>query len=468
MRIPIAFFCLFLSISTAVGQEKYKVVYDYNSENIVYYKLNKNNQVVDTLPKPRIKRNSLVEISVKNVNPFAVNLQTNVKEELIHESGQGFNFSSLLGGINAFADDQLQLNISNLPESNLFSDKSASRGGNITGNFTKLNDLSTNVAALKNTMVSNLLNPNMSKEEIMSNLMEIAAVQEDVRVTDPNENFYLYLSNLEKIVESDKQMIMANVNEMAKDLDSPETTDVVLSRGDLEERNTAFRDLQKLINSLDESTSRTKANLDKIKELYALLEASSFEQTYDYLIEADKVNIELKFVQSDFSEAADVDNSKSTIKTRNIKLFSKGGFKINTGVALTLNNFESKSNDFYISEDGVIGADPNDFFVPNLSTMINFYPVAGENFNVGGSFGLSIPISSDVGGMSFLLGPSLFLGNKSRLSISGGLAYGPVSELTNGLSVGDTTALRDLENFTRTVYDFGYFFGISFSLFDIK
>jgi len=308
----------------------------------------------------------------------------------------------------------------------------------------------------------------LDKEAILENIKLIANEQEDARSTDPNKNFYLYLSNLEKIVESDKQNILANFDEMSKEIESADANATPISRGDLTERNNTFQNLQKLINSLNESTSRTKENLDKIKELYALLEASSFEQTYDYLIEADKVNIELKFVQSDFSEAVDVDNTKSTIKTRNIKLFSKGGFKINTGVAFTLNNFESNSNDFYISQDGVIGADKNDFYVPNLSTMINFYPVMGESFNIGGSFGLSIPISSDIGGVSFLLGPSIFLGNKSRLSISGGMAYGPVTELTNGLEVGDTTDLRDLENFTRTIYDFGYYFGISFSLFDIN
>ncbi|HLW50111.1 MAG TPA: hypothetical protein VKZ78_04000, partial [Sphingobacteriaceae bacterium] len=105
---------------------------------------------------------------------------------------------------------------------------------------------------------------------------------------------------------------------------------------------------------------------------------------------------------------------------------------------------------------------------PNLSTMINFYPMMSESFNVGGSFGLAIPISDKVGGINFLLGPSIFMGNKNRLSLSGGVAYGPVNRLTNGIKPGDTTELRSLENFTKTVYDFGYFFGVSFSLFDIK
>ena len=102
--------------------------------------------------------------------------------------------------------------------------------------------------------------------------------------------------------------------------------------------------------------------------------------------------------------------------------------------------------------------------------MINFYPFMGDNFNVGGSFGLSIPISGDenISGINFLLGPSLFFGNKSRLSVSGGLAYGPVKRLTNGLSVGDTTSFGSVDNFTKNVYDFGYYFGVSFSLFDIN
>jgi hypothetical protein len=243
-----------------------------------------------------------------------------------------------------------------------------------------------------------------------------------------------------------------------------------MSRGALVERNYLISDLQNLLSSLDQSSFQTVNDLKKIQSLYSMLEASSFERTYDYLLEADKVNIELKFVQSDFAQKGSGSDNSGVLKTRNIKLYSKGGFKVNTGVALTLNNFGSKSQDFYIAEDGTIGADQNDYFTPNLSTMINFYPYTGENFNIGGSFGLSIPISGDnnVKGINFLLGPSLHFGSSSRLSVSGGLAYGPVRKLTNGLQVGDQTTFGSVDNFTKDVYDFGYFFGISFSLFDIN
>ncbi|MCB0439613.1 MAG: hypothetical protein KDD20_12810, partial [Mangrovimonas sp.] len=64
--------------------------------------------------------------------------------------------------------------------------------------------------------------------------------------------------------------------------------------------------------------------------------------------------------------------------------------------------------------------------------------------------------------------PSFFIGSKNRLAFSGGVAYGPVNKLTNGLEVGEQTEIFDIDNYTKSVYDFGYYFGISFSLFDIK
>ncbi|WP_406685478.1 hypothetical protein N1F78_07105 [Seonamhaeicola sp. MEBiC1930] len=470
MKSIFSLFVILLLLPLSVtSQDKYKVVYDYTTENISYYKLDKSYKVVDTLENPKIKRSSLVEIQLKNVNPFAVDVETEVKEEEIHQAGGGFNFSSLLGGINTFSSDNLNLNVANLPAGEAF--RANSRGSGITNGFSDLNEKTTNVAALKTTIMSNLLNPNLSKEDIVENVIETAGLQQDARLPDPNENFYVFLTQLEKIVQEDKAELQTDINSMSKEIDQETNNgEEALTRGELIERNYLISDLQSLMTSLNNSTIQTVEDLKKIKSLYTMLEASDFSRTYDYQIEADKVNIEVKFVQSLFAQNANSANIGSTLKTRNIKLYSKGGFKINTGVALTLNNFGSKSKDYFVDENGVIGADDNDYFTPNLSTMINFYPYTGENFNIGGSFGLSIPISGDsnIKGVNFLLGPSLHFGSKSRLSISGGLAYGPVTKLTNGLKVGDTTTFGGVDNFTKDVYDFGYFFGISFSLFDLN
>lgn len=456
-------------ITTA--QERYRITYDYTTEKVNYLLLDKNSNVVDTLSNPKLKRNSLVELKLKNVNPFAVRVQTDVKEENLIASGQGFNFSSLLGGINSFTGNQIDLNTSALPDTNVFKSEAGTRGSAAaTSNFEDLNNTITNVSALKTTFLSNLLNPNLDKETIMNNLVETADAEQDVRLPSAKDNFYVYLSKVEKSIKDSRSQLESNINTMSNSIDREIDNNTDLTRGELVSRNIAIADLQRLMTNLNQSTNQSLQNLDELRSLYTVLEASNFEQTYDYELSADKVNIELKFVQSEFSNSIDNDNEPTTLKTRNITMLSKGGFKINTSIAMTLNNFGSKSKDYFIDENSVIGADENDFFVPNLSTMINFYPFMGENFNIGGSFGLSIPISGNdnVNGINFLFGPSMFFGSKSRLSLSGGVAYGPVQKLTNGLEVGDSTSFGSVDNFTKNVYDFGYYFGISFSLFDLN
>ncbi|CAM3743025.1 hypothetical protein [Flavobacterium saliperosum] len=460
-----------------MAQEKYRIQYDYKTDNFEYFKLDKSYEVIDTLNNPRFKRNSLIEIKLLNVNPFAINIKTDIQEEEIHATGSGgYNFSNLLGGISSMTDGNLKLNVTKLPDNiddqyvnkEIFGE-TTSRSTAIENKFSQLNALSSNVDALKRTLLANLTNPNLDKATILNNIRKVAAIQTDIRIADPNENFHVYISSLKKIVNEDSNSIVFNVNELKNELaiksDNEKST---LSLGELRGQNTTYSYLESLLVKLEESSNWTTENLNKIEALYTSLEASSFEQTYDYEITADKVNLELKFVQSEFANELDDDVSTTTIKTRHVKLFSKGGFKINTSIALTLNNFKSKSYDYFIDENGIIGSEKNDYFTPNLSTLINFYPVISENFNLGGSFGVSIPIAEGISGINYLFGPSLILGNKSRLALSGGLAFGPVRKLTNGLQVGDSTTLNDVNSFTKNVYDFGFYFGVSFNVFNLK
>lgn len=466
-------FSLFTSLM--YSQEHYRVQYNYKTDVFTYFKLDKSNKIVDTLENPKFKRNSLIEIKLLNVNPFAVKIKTDVKEEEIHStSGEGFTFSNLLGGITSVSGSDLKLNVANLPSNNkLFQQATASRGENISNAFTQLNALSMNVDAIKKTLTADLSNPNRDKETILANLKKVASLQEDARIADPNQNFHVYISSLKKIVAEDAASLTFKISDIKSEMDQMVSENKMVTRGELIGQNNSYSSMEKLIASLKESSNWTTENLKKIEELYTALEASSFEQTYDYEITADKVNLELRFIQNDFANKLDdtIDNQEAataTLKTRHVKLRAKGGFKINTSIAFTLNNFKSKSYDYFIDQDGVIGAEANNYFTPNLSTMINFYPVLGENINLGGSFGVSIPISDSINGINYLFGPSLILGNQSRIALSGGLAYGPVKKLTNGLNVGDTTLFNDVSSFTKNVYEFGFYFGISFNVFNVK
>ncbi|GAG89984.1 unnamed protein product, partial [marine sediment metagenome] len=209
-KITILAFCISM---LSFAQERYRVLYDYETEKVSYLQLDKNNKVTDTLEKPKIKRNSLVELKLKNINPFAIDVQTDVKEEELHQGGDGFNFSSLLGGINSFSSSDMGLNVQNLPASDLFT-KSSSRGPGISSGFSNLNDMSSNVSALKTTMMANLLNPNLSKEDILENVLTTASLQSSVHLPDPNDNFYVFISQLEKLVQENKANLASDITAM--------------------------------------------------------------------------------------------------------------------------------------------------------------------------------------------------------------------------------------------------------------
>ena len=465
MKKTFGLLLLLVSLQT-FAQERYRVEFDYATENISYYHLNKNNRIDDTLAKPKFKRNGLIEIKLKNVNPFAVDVVTKLKEEDIHNSSKDFNFSSLLGSLGGLSNTGLTGLSPNLV---LGDGDEESRGNilksdvsNVSAYLKDFNHDVIEVAALKNKLAADLTNPNITKAEIEKNVERF--IKKRVEAEDRDDNLTEYLGKrLNKIV-SEKKIIESNINK-------PGAMGSV-SRGALSENKSNqvdYDQIQKTLQALSRSLSETKSNINQIQNLYNMLAASSFEKTFDYQLEADKADFEMKFVQSALSADVDNDNERNTLKTRNIKMFAKGGFKINSSIGLTLNSFGNKSLDYYIDPDtNVIRADTNNYFTPNLATMINFYPVIGENFNLGGMFGLSIPITGDLRGVNILFGPSLFLGSRNRLSISGGVVYGPVKKLIKGQELNKETTQTDLTTFTKNVYTTGYFLGISFSIFDLN
>lgn len=437
-----ALILLLLSSIILTAQEKYKATYDYQTDQLLYFTLNNKNQVIDTIDNAKLKRGSVLMVEVKNVNPFALKIETTVEEEKLHESSGSFGFGNLLGSIQNITGGGLQLNTPDLPVSDIAGLASNARGGSMVDDLTKL---TTNVKALKKMILSNMKNPNLSKEEMIRNIKNLAAQNTDQRLPDPEDNLYLYLETLDQLIASDVQEINSRV-------DDSELANT--SRGTSVKR------------SLNSYSLKSTDEVASIVNLYASIEAATFSQVYDYRVTADKAVIEMNFIPK--SDNMEDNNASNAIKIRSIPVNAKGGFKINSSVALTLNNYAGKSNDYFIDTNGDIGATPDDSYTPNLSTMINFYPILGESFNIGGSFGLSIPIADELTGVNFLLGPSLFLGNKNRFSLSGGVAFGPVKQLTNGLEIGDAAINNDVDSFTENKYDVGYYFGVSFSLFDLN
>lgn len=453
--IKVLFFLFLAFPFFSKAQSKYRIETDYLQDKTVYLKLDKNNQVVDTLNKPKFKKNSEVQVKVKNINPFAVSVESSLQGSTVHKNEQGFNFANLLGGTSAFAGKKLALNIEDFSATNkILGAIGESRSAGTANKLEEFNQLLTDVSAIKESLTADLSNPNLNKESIKGKLLQLANKMEDSKLTSPSENFHSFAANLEMIVLTQKQTLVSNVSALSTGLDTLRTN----SRGDGPEV-AILRDLKSLLASLDESTSLSLDNLQKIKSLYSLLESSVFERNFDYILDSDQADLELKFSPSTLLGAG---SSSVPNSSRKIKLSSSGGFKINTGVAFTL--LKTNAQNFYIDGDKMVRSDAFEEFVPGLGTVLNFYPVIGSNFNLGGSFGVSIPLRSEIKGVSFLIGPSLVLGNENRVVISGGLAYSPVNRLNSGVELNKTTNLTSLDNFVNSVYKPGIFFSVSFNI----
>lgn len=127
----IALILLLLSSIILTAQEKYKVTYDYQTDQLLYFTLNNKNQVIDTIDNAKLKRGSVLMVEVKNVNPFALKIETTVEEEKLHESSGSFGFGNLLGSIQNITGGGLQLNTPDLPVSDIAGLASNARGGSM-------------------------------------------------------------------------------------------------------------------------------------------------------------------------------------------------------------------------------------------------------------------------------------------------------------------------------------------------
>lgn len=381
--------------------------------------------------------NSKVEVQVKNVNPFALETNLSFKNKKAESRSSGFSFGSLLSKFSGF---------SNLAILNPASGES--RGSSMY--WSEEDELSIRLDAALEALQNDMTNPHLSKNEIIEKLNHRLAAINDPRLSDPDTDFHLFISNLKAIIQSNKLEMLDYVKRIESL--SAEQNELV-SRGS-SSALMQHQEIEAYATALDDKINYISKSFDAVNQ-------AEFSKTYQHQITEDQTEIELKFLSRNEKDESE------EFRTRKIEIKSRGGIKIDSGIAIPLTNFGSSSKDFYIDQNGVIQGDKNDHFNLNIGLLVNFYPYIGETLNVGGSFGAAVPFSDNLKGINFLLGPSLHFGQENRISISGGAVFGPVEKLYRGATVGETTSLTSLDNYIKSVYDVGWFVGISFNLLGI-
>ncbi|HQU60864.1 MAG TPA: hypothetical protein PLU64_16775, partial [Saprospiraceae bacterium] len=203
-----------------------------------------------------------------------------------------------------------------------------------------------------------------------------------------------------------------------------------------------------------------------VSELVALryeleeLEANNFTHTYRTTAQGSLMHFDLTLDPIDSAKILGV----SQRELPSIDVPVAGNIKIGASFGVSFGSFFDQQQSYFL-RDSVIVAEDKDRFLPIITSFIHFYPQSAGNLSVGGAFGLGISLG-DGGGLqsaSFFVGPSLIFGQNESLTLSGGLMGGKVERLGKGYKLGDSFISEADVVPTRSVYELGYFLGISFN-----
>ena len=155
-------------------------------------------------------------------------------------------------------------------------------------------------------------------------------------------------------------------------------------------------------------------------------------------------------------------SSLSQVKEKNINIVVRGGVKVNTSVGMAFPGY--KTTDEYINRNDTIRVQPGSKYAPNIGAFVNFYPYTDRTLQLGGTFGVGVPLQAEQRDMNMFMGLSALLGCDSRVALHGGFSLGQVKKLDGGYNVGDSYVSSDLLVPTRNVWEWGSFGGISFNI----
>jgi len=218
----------------------------------------------------------------------------------------------------------------------------------------------------------------------------------------------------------------------------------------------------RLLNKATNVQAETLANLYlRYKELM-----SNFFTYQDYFYmsgESVGLKVELSLRDTVRSSLSEVQQEK-VIKTRTFVVESYGGLKLSAGAGVNFAQFFTQPQQYSVNND-VIVAEPDDRFVPAISSQLLFYANRGERTSFGGSFGIGLPIlnGDQAQAAMFFLGPSVIFGSGQRIVLTAGILGGKTNRLSKGYTVGDAfdPGLGDIPLSSR--YEYGYFMGLSFN-----
>ncbi|MCB9041831.1 MAG: hypothetical protein H6557_34890 [Lewinellaceae bacterium] len=205
-------------------------------------------------------------------------------------------------------------------------------------------------------------------------------------------------------------------------------------------------------------------NLEQLIQLRYILEelkANTFSHTFRTQPMGDRLKLKVRLEPIDTLRIPNLQTRQ--LSALDIPVY--GGFKVNASIGVSFGSFFNQPQGYFL-RDSVIVSEKRDGYLPIITSFLLFYPQSAGNVSVGGTFGVGLSIGGDSGAQSihFLLGPSLIFGQSERIALSAGLMGGRTDRLGQGYQVGDSLISEAGTVPLRSVYELGFFVGLSFNV----
>lgn len=462
-----------------INAQKLLVSYDYLKDDFSYYRVKKGKKKI--MDRAVVGRRSDVKVEVKNFNPFVYSAQAGfISEERIEEPN--ISFFSLLSPV------PLSTNGKSFLEK-IESDE-ASRGGAVSG-MLKDAKVSASFGSVQQAYASMY----EAERTIVSIDYAIQKLQELKYSTYlPTDTIKYYTKSLLALITRKPEVntgdflalgenLTAQISEsksafkMAHGQFSNIAESYALTNGINAAADPSYKMAQQFANEAAQFSTFyndevVNAKVSLLENLYQSIVNTNFNFNASEVSEGDEMTLTLDFYKNQFDENGnpiiDLENlsNLSKIKSKKVRITVKNDIKINSSIGLGFPSY--KNNNDFINRDSVITAVSGNNFTPNISAYMNFYPYSGRNLNIGGTFGVGVPMGDDVRNLNMFIGFSGILGTNNKVVLHAGASLGQVNQLDAGYQTGDKliSALETVP--IRRAYQWGAFAGISFSIANIR
>ncbi len=196
------------------------------------------------------------------------------------------------------------------------------------------------------------------------------------------------------------------------------------------------------------------------------LELSKNDFAYSHHIKTDSKMLiyTLKLFTKDSVETPEKLTSVAPFKTLSLEIETYGDIRFLSSVGLSGCRYDNTPQHFIV-KNNVITAVDEDRYVPIMCSFFNFSYSFGSVLTPAISFGMGLPLNtSENTGLTLFLGPGIYIGRTQNLMINGGYMFSKITQLSNGLRVGDNVSLGDGILPVEKKFGKGLFLGLSYKI----